>query len=62
MRIYTKIEIAQIFGQCKSEEEVYEACARFRYLILNADQKHFLFMETISLKRITYLIKNQKDG
>ena len=60
MRGYTKIEIAQIFGQCNSEEEVYEACARFRLLIVDGSQNHFLFMETISLKRITYLIKNQK--
>ncbi len=56
---YTTIEIALIFGSCKTEEEVMMACERFRYLILNAGQRHLYLMTTLSTKRIKYLIEKQ---
>ncbi len=54
---YTKIEIAYIIGNCHKKEEVLEACRRFRFLMIEADQQHLMFMELLSKKRIEYLVQ-----
>ena len=54
---YTKIEIAYILGNCHKKEEVLEAVRRFRYLMIEAEQQHLMFMELIAKKRMEYLIK-----
>lgn len=54
---YTKIEIAYIVGNCHQKEEVLEACRRFRYLMIEAEQQHLMFMELLCKKRIEYLVK-----
>jgi hypothetical protein len=56
---YNPIEIALILGNCKTKEEVYNVCYRFRYLIDNTRQKHKYLLERLSCKRIKYLIEKQ---
>lgn len=56
---YTPIEIALIFSECMTEEEVMTACERFRYLILNAGQKHLYLMTRLSTQRIKFIIENE---
>ena len=56
---YNPIEIALILGNCKTKDEVYQACTGFRYLIDNARQKHKHLMERLSCKRIKYIIEKQ---
>ncbi|MGI0106711.1 hypothetical protein [Salinimicrobium sp. WS361] len=48
---YNPIEIALIIGSCHTREEVWEACSRFCYLILNAGQKHMYLISKLAKKR-----------
>lgn len=56
--MYSKIEIALVFKNCNSEEEVLKACVQFRFLVMEGSQQHFYFLCTASLERINQLIIN----
>ena len=52
---YTPLEIALIIGACQTQEEVWEACSRFRYLILYAGQKNMYLITRLGKKREQHL-------
>lgn len=56
---YTKGEIQLIMARCRTEREVFEAVARFRWLMLYRQQKHFYLVHQLSHTRLQEIYKKQ---
>lgn len=57
---YSQEEILTIMNNCRSEREVYDVVARFRWLMLYRKQRHFYLVHQLSHTRLQEIYKNEK--